>query len=110
MPQRLYVDTSELRPGDILTEHGMRVLLRGEPNTFPSYNSGEERTVYAWAGLVLNPEDVKAEGFIPYGWLFPDVWGKGEHGGWGKDFDAEPTWTVQGNNLAHWSIEREDAE
>jgi hypothetical protein len=108
--ERLFLDTSGLRPGDVVCTHGIRALLEGEPNTFPSGNSGTVRTVYAWKARVLNVDDVKAEGRVPLGWLYPDVWGKGEHGGWGKDWEAVPTWTIQGNDLAWWSVEREGGE
>ncbi|MER6086520.1 hypothetical protein [Streptomyces bluensis] len=102
----LTLDTSELRSGDVVHTHGMLVLLRGEPKKYDGLNSGERRTVYCWDGLVTNLDEVKAAKFVPIGWLYPDVWGKGEKGGWGKDWDAEPRWVIQGNNLARWHVER----
>ncbi|MCX5201474.1 hypothetical protein OG897_08415 [Streptomyces sp. NBC_00237] len=64
-------------------------------------------TVYAWEGLVTNLEEVKADNFIPLHRLYPEKWGIGEGGGWGIDWSAEPTWTVQGNELMTWNVERE---
>lgn len=105
--ETLFLDTSELRAGDVVCTHGIRALLEGEPNTFTSGNSGTIRAVYAWQARVINLDDVKRDGLVPLGWLYPDVWGKGERGGWGKDWNAVPTWTIQGNDLARWSVERE---
>jgi hypothetical protein len=83
----------------------MRILLRGEPHI---YTSSGGRPVHHWAdALVTNVEEVKAEGSVPFGWLYPEKWGLGEQGGWGKDWAAEPKWPIQGNELAHWSVERE---
>lgn len=104
--ETLWLDTSELREGDVILDCGMRILLRGEREEYER----SQGTVYGWEGLVTNPEHVKAEGFVPYAWLFPNVWGKGANGGWGIDYDAEPTWRVQGNTLARWSVERKVSE
>ncbi|MEU6389946.1 hypothetical protein [Streptomyces sp. NPDC046939] len=102
------LNTFKLRAGDVLWNYGMRILLRGEAAV---YTSTGGRLVHHWAdALVTNIEDVKAEGFIPLGWLYPDKWGIGERGGWGKDWGAEPKWPIQGNELAFWHVEREESE
>lgn len=100
------VDTTELRAGDVVLTHGMRLLLTGDPQVTPGAYGG----VYGWTGLVTNLEEVKAAGIVPVGWLYPDKWGAGENGGWGKDWAAEPSWRVQGNSLATWIIERKAEE
>jgi hypothetical protein len=81
--QRLTLTTPELRAGDIVVTHGMRVRL----DTLVTYPSGHGQTVYAWHGTVTNPEDVRREDLVPLSW-----WRDG--------------WTVQGNDLARWSVER----
>jgi hypothetical protein len=106
--ETLNLNTSELRAGDVILNYGMRILLRGEANEYPSRNRAGATTVYHWAdALVTNVEDVKAEAFVPLGWLYPNKWGLGEKGGWGKDWNADPTWPIQGNELARWCVERE---
>lgn len=102
MTETLWLKSSELRPGDVVLTHGMRLLIDQEIKSYP----GTYGTVYATPAKVTNPEEVKAEAFIPWSWLFPDVWGKGERGGWGKDWDADPRWDVQGNDNAYWTVER----
>ncbi|MGN7135785.1 hypothetical protein [Streptomyces pseudogriseolus] len=104
--KRLVLDTSELRAGDVVLNHGMRLVLTGDRMATP----GPYGTVYGWRGKVTNLEDVKAGGIIPVSWLYPDKWGAGENGGWGKDWSAEPTWWVQGNKLATWWVERNESE
>ncbi|MDQ1016714.1 hypothetical protein [Streptomyces afghaniensis] len=108
--KQMIVNTSQLRAGDVVITHGMRVLLSGEPDMASSRNSGVTRTVYGWAGRVTNLEEVKTQDIVPLGWLYPDKWGAGEDGGWGKDWDAEPSWRIQGNDLATWLIERNETE
>ncbi|WP_338781713.1 hypothetical protein [Streptomyces sp. DG1A-41] len=108
--KRMVVVSSELRSGDVVITHGMRVLLSGEPDVTERGNSGVMRKVYGWAGRVTNLEEVKAEKLVPLGWLYPDKWGAGEGGGWGKDWDAEPSWRIQGNDLATWLVERDEPE
>lgn len=104
--KRMIVNTSELRAGDVVLTHGMRVRLMGDAKV----THGAYGDVYGWNGRVTNLDDVKADKVIPLGWLYPDKWGAGESGGWGKDWTAEPSWWVQGNKLATWCIEREEQE
>ncbi|MFF1636004.1 hypothetical protein, partial [Leifsonia sp. NPDC058248] len=59
---RLSLDTSELRSGDIICTWGMRVLIEGEPQTYPS---GRGQTVYYCQGTVTNLAEVWEEVFIP---------------------------------------------
>lgn len=97
MGERLRVNTTEIRRGDIVHTHGMRVLMDVDPITTPDYNDpASGRTCYAWVGLVLNPEEVPPD-YIPRAWLYTD--------GIGQPRD-EPRWNVQGNELAGWSVER----
>lgn len=95
------ITTPELREGDIVHEHGMRVLIDGEPQLSKSHPG--DQTFYH-RGLVLNPDEVKAAGFVPYGWLFQNSHYDYDKRCWVRE--TEPRWTVQGNQLAHWHVER----
>jgi len=97
--QQLYVSSSQLRKGDVVLTHGMRVLIDQDIQNY----AGAHGRVYHVNGLVTNIEEVLAENFIPKSWLYPDVF----RGGWTKDWDADPRWAIQGNDHAHWVIERD---
>lgn len=85
------VDTSKLREGDIVIHYGMRLRL-GEIREYEMLCGQEMKTVYASDGELLNPEEVRERGFIPWGLLF--VYGT-----------EKPVWRVQGNDLAWWAVE-----
>jgi hypothetical protein len=87
----VHVATPDLRAGDIVLTHGMRVRLDTLAGTHPTgHPEHAHRTVYAWHGTVTNPDDVRREGLVPLAW-----WRDG--------------WTVQGNHLASWLVIRDDA-
>ena len=94
---RLNLNTHELRVGDIVHEYGMRVRLDNPPIV-----TQRERTVYAWGGDVLNPDEVIAAGVVPRSFLGDHYWIDGT--GW--QWFQTNKWTVQGNDLARWSVER----
>lgn len=99
----LFLDTSELREGDVVNCHGMRCLIDQEIKA----NEYSDRTVYFTSAKVLNLDELKENGFvggvISLGWLYPDVF----RGGWEKDWDADPRWDIQGNEHAMWQVERD---
>jgi hypothetical protein len=109
MAETLYLKSSEIRPGDVVLCNGLRVLIDQEIKDYP----GVYGDVYHVNGKVVNLEEAKQDGtiyvdddhpgLIPLGWLYPDVF----KGGWTKDWDAEPRWVIQGNDLARWSVERD---
>ena len=76
--------TPELREGDVVREHGMRILIDGEPQLSKSHPGN---STFYHRGLILNIDEVRAEGFIPAGWI------------------EDGRWTVQGNDLARWGVE-----
>lgn len=82
------VKISELKPGDIVHDHGMR-LLCGEFHVSQSHarpltaEQGETRWCKA---RVLNPDEVRAANHVPVSW-----WIDG--------------WTVQSNDLDRWTRE-----
>lgn len=104
----LTLNTTELRIGDVVHNHGMLIKLDRPPILWERenrYNDGR-KVVYSWPGLVLNPIEAVREYKIPYGWLYESH----DH----YDYDAgqwirstRPAWTVQGNDLAEWYVDRE---
>ncbi|WBP87018.1 hypothetical protein [Kitasatospora cathayae] len=92
------MSTDQLRKGDVVITHGMRVLLEEEPRVYPK----GDRTVYAFDGRVANLEEVKAHGHVPLDYLRTHKWVDGQ--GWVTD--REDMWQIQGNELARWTVER----
>jgi hypothetical protein len=76
------MDSLALRAGMVVRTHGMRVRL----DSLVTWTDRGHR-VAAWTGPVLNMADVKAAGFVP------------------ASFVRDGTWTVQGNDLATWTVE-----
>jgi hypothetical protein len=114
--EAFYVKSSELRPGDVVLTNGLQVLIDQEIKDYP----GAYGDVFHVNGRVVNLEEAVKDGtihvsegnpfgfepacgLIPLGWLYPEVF----KGGWTKDWDAEPRWVIQGNDLATWWVERE---
>jgi hypothetical protein len=85
------VTTPELREGDIVRHHGMRLLIDREIK--PSRSHPGTSTFWTDA-LVLNRDEVTSAA-VPFGWtLQPD----GTH-----------RWNIQGNELARWYVEEASA-
>lgn len=99
---RLRIPTSELQLRDIVHEHGMRVLLDTEP-LVSSGNNG--RTVWAWVGTVQNPDEAVAKFGIPRSFLSDSYYVEG----YGWVTAQNNRWNVQGNDLAMWTVERDEA-
>lgn len=97
----LTLTTPELRRGDIVCEHGMRVLIDGDPQLSKSHPGN---STFYHRGLILNPDEVREAGFVPWGWLFDNSYDY-ENRCWVKT--GEPRWTIQGNELARWAVERD---
>src|SRR4051812_16580896 len=85
----MIVRSSELRQGDIVHEHGMRILLDRPILTAPGNGYG---TCYYSLGLVLNRDEVPAD-VVPLSFTH-------------YDDETEPRWGVQGNDNARWCIDR----
>jgi len=71
--------THELREGDIVRSHGMRLLIDQEIEVYDDTR--------ATSALILNPEEVIEIGFVPRRWI--------ERG----------RWRIQGNEKARWRID-----
>jgi hypothetical protein len=98
-PALITLNTHELRLGDIVHESGMRVHLSREPHI-----ETRQRIVYAWVGDVLNPEETIAYGMVPRAFLGEHRW----HPERGWVWEQTNQWTVQGNDLARWAVERHE--
>ncbi len=92
--------THDLQPGDIVNNHGMRLLIDQPINTSRSHPMGDdEHGPCLWtSALCLNAADFepgaeREDAFIRYH-LTVDT--------------AEPRWTIQGNGLATWHVEIAD--
>lgn len=96
-------DTSQLAEGDIVLNHGMRILLDGPAKVI---KRGEDPadTVYVWPGLVLNADELCDKESPSY-----DAYiAKHIRGIWWEDCVPRPRkddWPVQGNYLATWGVE-----
>lgn len=116
--------TPLLLPGDVVVNHGMRVRIDGPAKVFhggcdhslrwttglhqtpedPAMAEGAECPVgYAWPGTVINVEEACASGGVSRGMLKTRKFVEGH--GWVTD--RTDFWSVQGNRLAHWFVERE---
>lgn len=84
-------NTLELTAGDVIVTHGMRVLLDGELHVWYAEQTGREVRTYRGC-TVLNADEVKAARVVPVSWLHHET-------------PDRPTWTVQGNALASWTVE-----
>lgn len=93
------VSTPDLRRGDVVLTHGMRVLLDGERNS----RTDMGREVIWWVGLVLNPDEAIDIYRIPRSFIGEHKWNDNE--GW--VFIQTNRWSVQGNDLARWTVERD---
>jgi hypothetical protein len=113
----LHLMTGQIRPGDVVLAHGMRVRI----DTIRPYHPGGQGCVsdpqpreredgfrviacdLAWAcyGTVLNvTEAIEVHG-IPRSFLYD-----AERDNKGPGHGREDFWNVQGNNLAYWAVER----
>jgi hypothetical protein len=95
----LYLNTTELREGQVVHNSGMRILIDGPARIYEG-----DHEVYAWPGLVLNADEIcRREGPAYNSYIACHL-----RGTWREDAGREPDrWTVQGNDLACWWVERE---
>jgi hypothetical protein len=93
---RLCIPTGEIRVGDVVLTHGMRVRI-DEIHTYEDHGA-----VYACLGTVLNLDEVRAAGVVPPSFLYKEA----RHSSKDAPGAREDHWNVQGNNLARWTVER----
>lgn len=89
--------TSELREGDVVRNHGMRLLIDQEITVGSLTPDHPERGNVRWTSArVLNPDEVERDGLVPASWIWRD-----------RDMKRRdiPRWTIQGNDLATWAVE-----
>lgn len=98
------VKTGEIRIGDIVLTHGMRVRI-DEIRTYPGdAGQPETETVYACLGALLNLDEVREAGIVPRSFLYNEA----RHSSKDAPGAREDYWNVQGNNLARWTVERDN--
>lgn len=102
MTTLLTLKTSELRQGDIVLCHGLRCLIDREINISKSHEEAWKNGTRYTVALVLNRDEVPNER-VPVCWTAD----------WKRDgkyeplpHDGEHRWTIQGNDLARWTVER----
>jgi hypothetical protein len=84
--------TSELRPGDLVRHHGMRLRVTEEPFVATGHHMNDQAPAFGEVRLtraeVENIDDPAIDPFVR------------------RLLDADsPTWTIQGNDLARWTVE-----
>lgn len=84
--------TPELRAGDTVHCHGLRCLIDGTPRLSRNHPGGQ---TFWYPARVLNPESI-GESTIPASFIRT------------RD-DGQPSWTIQGNQYARWSVDRPSA-
>lgn len=87
---RVIANTFELVTGDIVLNAGMIIKL-GEKHEVANHDG--RGSVVWFDGTVTNLEQVREDGLVPMSWLCD---GEGRN----------DQWTVQGNELAAWVVER----
>src|SRR5574341_1702660 len=101
-----YKNTTQLAEGDIVLDHGMRILLDG-PATIHPLGDRPEDPVYRWPGLVLNADELCDKGSPSYNaYIACHIRGQ-----WREDIVPLPRlddWPVQGNHLAMWTTEEKE--
>lgn len=82
------VSTHELKSGDIVLAYGMRLLLSGDGTVSTGHPTTDPGPALWWSATILNIDEVREEPLVPNAWI------------------RDGKWTVQGNRLARWTVER----
>lgn len=104
-PTLLNLDTSELREGDVIHSHGMVCLIDGPILS----RTDSQGTVYWTNALVTNAAELDADDYTE-GWLLARTVVYQPYPN--RHLPVEPSehrWSIQGNTLARWSVERTSA-
>ncbi len=105
MHEHLTLPTDELREGDIILNHGMRILIDGPAKVYRHEPQSRSNTVYVWPGLVLNADELCDKDSEHY----DSYIARHLRGIWWEDRVPRPRadeWSIQGNHLATWHVER----
>jgi hypothetical protein len=109
--------TDQLEIGDVVAFYGLRLLIDNPRETYQPNPASPDRPVYVFRSLVLNPDHDSVGTTIPRSWLYDHarVWGEtydeaGAFTGYGFTIPegTSPRWSIQGNDLAAWSVETVD--
>jgi hypothetical protein len=98
----LTLKTSDLREGDVVICHGMRCLIDRPLELSKGHPSGYGGVRYTQA-LVLNRDDVPSS-IVPLSWTAD--WKRNASRIDSIPHENQHRWTIQGNDLAHWPVER----
>jgi len=93
--------TPELKQGDIVWDHGMKMLI-DQPMRRSKSHPGNN-TFYTQA-LVLNRDEVP-DSVVNIGWTAD--WDRTQRTDAPRPHNGEHRWTIQGNELSRWSVEPE---
>jgi hypothetical protein len=94
----LTVKASELREGDIVLTHGMRVQL-DSPVQSRTYPDRPDLPVFFCKGLILNVDELSDPWLVGVSRQYKPWPHSGEPTG-------EHRWTIQSNDLLSWRVER----
>ena len=101
----MYVPIDELREGDIVLEHGMRILIDGPVGT----EGTGDRMRWVWPGLVVNADEVCNPRHPEYNaYIACHLRGQ-----WWEDLSPRPrkdNWPIVSNRLPLWTVERSTSE
>lgn len=104
--EHLFLPVSQLREGDIVINHGMRILIDGPVTITRTLGKMD---LYRWPGLVLNADELCDEDADTYdsfiaSCLRGTIWE--DH----IPHTRKDDWTIQSNDLQHWRVERKTDE
>jgi hypothetical protein len=98
------VDTSQIQIGDLVFNFGMRIRIDEiEVHEDETSHGGK---VYCCLGTVLNVQEAIEQHDIPRSFMFNEA--RHVHGPRHPDA-REDYWNVQGNDLARWTVVRQEA-
>lgn len=92
-----HLDTTQLRCGDVVLNHGMRILL-DQPRTVINH---PDRDVVHFSGKVLNPDDVRDDQLL-WSFLHTEEWDSNRNC-WVRVYTGR--YSIQGNQHARWTVE-----
>lgn len=92
-PTFVTVTTHELREGDVVHAHGLRVLIDAPMRVSKSHPTTPDSPTLYLRALVIERDPESA---VPLAWT--------------TEPDGSQRWTIQGNGLAQWYVERDALE
>ena len=99
------ITTHEIRLGDVLYAHGMRLLVDQAPQQSKAHPAdGYGGACMFTSARVLNWDEVQAHGDgLLVKFILSDMSPTGDRARNGREPYDVPRWTIQGNGLAQWA-------